>query len=128
MKAINITKEDVIKTKHSIEQYLDMTMPYLSDLINENKAIETSSNEWKIQINMHINFVSSNDTGEIRTVFVWSYNEEIRLSNETDDIVKKLINFFLNNYQKEELILKNIGSNFVIESVGLLTYQFIKQV
>ena len=128
MKATNITKEDVIKTKHSIEQYLDMTMPYLSDLINENKAIETSSNEWKIQINMHINFVSSNDTGEIRTVFVWSYNEEIRLSNETDDIVKKLINFFLNNYQKEELILKDIGSNFVIESVGLLTYQFIKQV
>ena len=63
MKAINIIKEDVIKTKHSIEQYLDMTMPYLSDLITENKAIETSSNEWKIQINMHINFVSSNDTG-----------------------------------------------------------------
>ena len=128
MKAINITKEDVIKTKHSIEQYLDMTKPYLSDLINENKVTETSSNKWKIQINMHTNFVSSNDTGEIRTVFVWSYNEEIRYGNETDDIAKRLINSFLNNYQKEELILKNIGSNFVIESVGLLTYQFIKQV
>ena len=128
MKAINIIKEDVIKTKHSIEQYLDMTKPYLSDLINENKAIETSSNEWKIQINMHINFVSSNDTGEIRTVFVWSYNEEIRYGNETDDIAKRLINSFLNNYQKEELMLRNIGSNLVIGSVGLLTYQFIKQV
>ena len=46
-----------------MEQYLDMIKPYLSDLINENKAIEISSNEWKIQINMHINFVSSNDTG-----------------------------------------------------------------
>ena len=42
--------------KLSIEQYLDMIKPYLSDLINENKAIETSSNEWKIQMNMHINF------------------------------------------------------------------------
>ena len=42
--------------KLSIEQYLDMIEPYLSDLINENKAIETSSNEWKIQMNMHINF------------------------------------------------------------------------
>ena len=31
--------------KLSIEQYLDMIKPYLSDLINENKAIETSSNE-----------------------------------------------------------------------------------
>ena len=77
--------------KISIEQYFDMIKPYLVDLINENKAIETSPNEWKIQINMHINFVSSNDTGEIRTVFVWSDNEEIRLGNETDDIFKRLI-------------------------------------
>ena len=46
-----------------VEQYLDMIRPYLSDLINENKAIENDSNELKIQINMHVNFVSSNDTG-----------------------------------------------------------------
>ena len=111
--------------KLSIEQYLDMIKPYLSDLINENKAIETSSNEWKIQINMHVNFVSSNDTGEIRTIFVWSDNEEIRLGNETDDIVKRLISSFLNNYQKEEIILRN-GSNFVFESVGLLSYHIHK--
>ena len=111
--------------KLSIEQYLDIIRPYLSDLINENKAIETSSNEWKIQINMHINFVSSNATGEIRTVFVQSDNEEIRLGNETDDIVKRIINSFLNNYQTEELILRN-GSNFVFESVGLLSYHIHK--
>ena len=102
-----------------------MIKPYLSGLINENKAIETSSNEWKIQINMHINFVSSNDTGEIRTIFVWSDNEEIRLGNETDDIIKGLINSFLNNYQKEEIILRN-GSNFVFESVDLLSYHIHK--
>ena len=111
--------------KLSIEQYLDVIKPYLSDLINDHKAIETSSNEWKIQINMHINFVSSNDTGEIRTIFVWSDNEEIRLGNETDDIVKRLINSFLNNYQKEELILRN-GSNFVFGGVGLLSYHIHK--
>ena len=34
---------------------------------------------------MHINFVSSNDTGEIRTIFVWSDNKEIWLGNETDE-------------------------------------------
>ena len=97
----------------------------MSDLINENKAIENSFNEWKIQANMRVNFVSSNDTGEIRTIFVLSDNEEIRLGNETDDIVKRLINSFLNNYQKEELILRN-GSNFVFESVGLLSYHIHK--
>ena len=53
-----------------------MIMPYLHDIINENKANKNNSNEnkandqktnsnnsneWKIQINMHVNFVSSND-------------------------------------------------------------------
>ena len=45
-------------------------MPYLSDLINDYKTIRNNSNEWKIQINMHVNFISSNDTGEIRSIFV----------------------------------------------------------
>ena len=112
----------MIKTKKLwIEQYVYMIKPYLSDMINENKAIETSSHEWKIKINMYINFVSSNDTGEFCTLFVWRDNEKIRLGNETDDLVKRLINSFLNNYQKEELILRN-GSNFAFESVVLLSY------
>ena len=70
---------------------------------------------------MHVNFISSKDTGETCTIFVWSDNEEIRLGNETDDIIKGLLNSFLNNYQKEEIILRN-GSNFVFESVDLLSY------
>ena len=109
----------------SATQYLNMIKPYLSDLINDQKAIENNSNERKIQINMHVNFVSSNDNGENRTIFVWSDNEEIRLGNETDDIIKRLINSFLNNYQKEEIILRN-GSNFVFESVDLLSYHIHK--
>ena len=100
-------------------------MPYLRDIINDHKNIRNESKEWKIQINMHVNFISSNDTGEIRTIFVWSDNEEIRLGNETDDIIKRLINSFLNNYQKEEIILRN-GSNFVFESVDLLSYHIHK--
>ena len=112
--------------KLSIEQYLDVIKPFLNDLINENKAIETSSNEWKIRINMHIIFFSSKDTGENRTVFVWSDNDEIRLGNETDEIVERLISSFLNNYQKEELILRN-GSNFVFERVDLLSYHIHKR-
>ena len=102
-----------------------MIKPYLSDLINDQKAVENNSNEWKIQINMHVNFVSSNDNGENGTIFVWSDNEEIRLGNETDNIIKRLINSFLNNYQKEEIILRN-GSNFLYESVDLLSYHIHK--
>ena len=71
---------------------------------------------------MNVNFVSSNDTGEIRTIFVRSGNEEIRPGNETD-IIKRLLTSFLNNYQKEETILR-IGSGFVFD---LLSYHFQKQ-
>ena len=115
---INIMKAEAIKTKKlSVKQYLYKIMPYLSDLINDNKAIEKNSNEWKIQMNMLVNFVSSNDNGEDRTIFVWSDNEEIsRLGNETGDITKGLINSFLNNFQKEEIILRN-ELNFIFESV-----------
>ena len=74
---------------------------------------------------MHVNFISSNDKGETRTIFVWSINEEIRLGNETNDIIKRLINSFLTNYQNEEGILRN-GSNFVYESVDLLSYHLHK--
>ena len=102
-----------------------MIKPYLSDLINENKANENNFSEWKIQINMRVNFIFSNDTREVRTILVLSDNEEIRLRNETDDIVKRIINSFLNNYQKEEIILRN-ESNFVFESDDLLSYHIHK--
>ena len=72
-------------------------MSYLSDIINDHKAIRNEFNEWKIQINMHLNFISSKDTEEIRTIYVRSDNEEIRLGNETDAIVKELFKSFLNN-------------------------------
>ena len=100
-------------------------MPYLSDLINDHKAIENNSNEWKIEINMHVNFISSNATGETRYIFLLGNNEEISLGNETDDIIKGLLNSFLTNYQNEEAILRN-GSNFVFESVDLLSYHIHK--
>ena len=100
-------------------------MPYFRDIANDHKAIRNESNEWKIQINIHVNFVSSKDTGENHTIFVWSDNEEVRLGNETDDIIKKLFKSFLNNYQKEEIILRK-RSDFVFESADLLSYSVHK--
>ena len=101
-------------------------MPYLSDLINDHKAIRNESNEWKIQINMNANFVSSNGTGGTPTIFVWSDNVEIRLRNETDNIVKGLLNSFLNNYQREEIILKN-GVILYLKVLIYCLILFIKQ-
>ena len=50
-----------------------------------------------------------------------SDNEEIRLGNETNDIINGLFESFLSNYQNEEKILRN-GSSFVLEYVELLAY------
>ena len=47
-------------------------------MINNHKT-----KEWKIQLNMYINFISSKDTGQTRSTYIWSENEEIRLGNET---------------------------------------------
>ena len=100
-------------------------MPYFRDIANDHKAIRNESNEWKIQINMHVNFISSKDTGENHTIFVWSDNEEVRLGNETDDITKELFKSFLNNFQKEEIILRK-RSDFLFESADLWSYSVHK--
>ena len=92
-------KAEEIKTKKlSVKQYLYKIMPYLSDMINDHKTIKNESNEWKIQTNMHVNFISSKETGETRAIYLWSDNEEIRSGNETDDIIKELFKSFSNNY------------------------------
>ena len=54
-----------------------MIILYLRDLIIDHRTTENNSNEWKIQINMSVNCISSNDTGEICTISMWSDNEEI---------------------------------------------------
>ena len=70
---------------------------------------------------MHVNFISSTDTGETRTYYIWSDNISIMQGKNTNDIVIETFDSFLYDYQKE---LKNIkGSTFVLESVDLLDYK-----
>ena len=69
--------------------------------------------------------VSLDDAMDIRTFYVWSKNEEIRLGNETDDIVESLINSFLNNYQKEQRVSRE-KSNLVFDCVDSMRYKFHK--
>ena len=73
---------------------------------------------------MCVNFISSKDTEEIRTIYVQSDNKNIMQANETDNIIEELFNSFLNNYQKEEQIIK--GSDFILENVELSDYHLHK--
>ena len=99
--------------------YLYMIILYLNKLINIQKINKNNSSEWKIQLNMSIKFIASNDTREICTVYPWSDHEEVRSGNDTHDIAINLFNSFLTNYRNEETILGN-GSNFAFKSVNFL--------
>ena len=48
----------------SIKEFLNIIRPYLSDIINDHKT----QGEWKIQLSMTINFISSRDSDEISAI------------------------------------------------------------
>ena len=105
----------------SVKQYLNKITHHLHDIMNDHKPNIRTSKAWKIQIPMCVNFISSKDTGEIRTIYVWSNNESIMWGSDTNDIIKDLFESFLYNYQEE---LKTIsGSDFVFESAELMNYK-----
>ena len=76
---------------------------------------------WKMQINMHVNFISSRDTGETRIYYVGSDNVSIMQGENTNAIIREFFSSFLNDYQQELKVIK--GSDFVFESVDLLDYK-----
>ena len=76
-----------------------MVRSYLSDIINGHKSQEEwkihsantvidykTQGEWKIQLSMSINFFSSKDSKESRTMRTKSDNIKIMMSSETDKI------------------------------------------
>ena len=122
----------------SIKRYLKMVMPYLSDLINKYKThglaryhsgnklwIGKTYCEWKIQITMAINFISSKDSDETRTMHTKSNNVEVMIGSNTDEIIKDLFESFLQKYQKR-LEESMTGGEFVYDSVDVLYYNLNK--
>ena len=67
---------------------------------------------------MHVNFIPSKDTGEIRTIYLWSAKVSIIRGSDVDDIIRENLRSFLRNYQEELKIIT--GSDFVFESVELM--------
>ena len=87
---------------------------------------ETTLGEWKIQLKMSINFISSKgDSDEIRKSHTESHNVKIMMGSETDKIIEELFESLLQNYQKDlEESMK--GSDFIFDSVDLLYYHLQK--
>ena len=66
-------------------------MTRLYDLINGHRIVRRV---WKIQICMHVNFISSRDTGETRIYYIWSDNVRIIWGENTNDIIEKIFKVF----------------------------------
>ena len=68
---------------------------------------------------MTINFISSKDSDETRTMHTKSNNVEIMIGSETNEIIEGLFESFLQKYQGglEESMR---GSEFVYDSVDVL--------
>ena len=74
---------------------------------------------------MAINFISSKDSEEIRTMYTKSDNIEIIISNKTDEIIEEVLESFSQKYQ-EGLEESMRGSEFVFDSVNSLYYELHK--
>ena len=95
-------------------KYLDMIKPYFSDIINDHKTQGDSrihlgntiikhktQGECKIHLTMAISFISSKeDSDETRTMRTKSYNIEIMMGSETDEIIEELFKYLLERYQE----------------------------
>ena len=70
---------------------------------------------------MQVNFISSEDSRETRTMHTKSRNIEIMMGSETNDIIEELSESFLQNHQ-ERLEESMKGSEFIFDSVDLMYY------
>ena len=80
----------------SLEEYLDIIRPYLRDMINNHKA----QGEWRIQLVMKINFISSLGADESHEMYTKSDNVEIMTDTETSDAINELFKSFFKRYQE----------------------------
>ena len=90
-------------------------------MINNHKT----QGEWEIHLTVAINFFSSKDSEEIRTIYSKSDDIEITKGSETNEIIENVFDSFLQRYQKGlEESMK--GSEFVCDGVDSLYYKLHK--
>ena len=104
----------------SFTEYLDLTKPYLEDLINEKK----NKGEWKLQLTAKISFVSLKpDSDETRLMHTRSNPAEFMNGSETEEIIESLYRSLLQKYN-DNLQEKMRGSDFVSNGINYFYYDF----
>ena len=86
-------------------EYLDMMRLCLSDIINDHKT----QDKWKVHLTIAIIFLSSKeDSDETGTMRTKSYNIEIMMDREADEIFEELFESLLKRYEDGLILLINM--------------------
>ena len=93
----------------SVKKCLYKIIPYL-------RSYHFPFGEWKIQFTIQVNFISSKDSKEIRTMYTKNCNAAIMIGSEKDDIITELIDSLLQNYQIN-LEESTRGSELIFDSI-----------
>ena len=129
--------------KLSPREYLNMVRPDLRDLINRHKPIErldnnnnnnnnndnhndTERGEWKIMLRMYIKCISTKGLNESRNMHPKSEQVEVYMGSDTKNVIDTLFNTLLRNFQRIQETSNERGSEFIPDSVEVLSMNFIK--
>ena len=96
-------------------------MPYLANLKEEKKL--STQNEQNVRLIIAVTFKHLTNLTKKITFYASSKNIEMRRGDNTEEILARLINSFLENYEIEENVLRE-SSNYSFECVDLTTIQF----
>lgn len=104
----------------SVKEYVAIIYPHIKKLLDKKK--NDTKKEQKIQLSIAVTFTHITDALNKYIIYIKSKNITMRYAEDTFDIMTKLYDSFLENYEAEEIILRR-GSNFVYDSVDV---SFIK--
>ena len=115
-----------------------MIRPYLRDLIYNHKPTREDNEEdnednsgsecgeWKIQLVMQNNFISTKNFEDTRTIYSASKPVEIYMGSDTENIIHTFFGTALERFQQAIVTSQKNGNEFTHESVALLYYYFQK--
>ena len=104
----------------SLEKYLSKIKPYLENIIRNYMSI----GEWKIQLAISAQFISSRNPEQFRIRHSNSKNIEIMSGSDADDVVNDLLLTLKENYSND--LTRMDGSEYHFERVVLLKYKLHK--
>ena len=94
----------------------------MSNIINYHKT----QGEWKIQLTMAVNFISSKDSDDVRTMHTKINKVEILIGSETNETIEEVYKSLSQRYQ-EGVEEKMKGSEFIFDNVNALYYKLHKE-